>query len=122
MGKRIDGMHLIDSKFQLINLFDEMSIKKTSSKSISIHTNIGTLIEGEKNIVFNAIKSLSDHIGKEIHCEIEIIKNITLGGGLGGDSTNADAALGGGHFLFKLGRSAQALMPLGEKLGTDVRV
>ena len=79
MGKRIDGMHEIDSKFQLINLFDEMSIKKTSSKSISIHTNIGTLIEGEKNIVFNAIKSLSDHIRKEINCEIEITKNIPLG-------------------------------------------
>ena len=120
MGKRIDGMHVIDSKFQLINLFDEMSIKKTSSKSISVHTNIGTLIEGEKNIVFNAIKSLSDHIGKEIHCEIEIIKNIPLGGGLGGGSSNAAAALIGTNFLFKLGLSAQELMQLGEKLGADV--
>ena len=120
MGKRIDGMHEIDSKFQLINLFDEMSIKKTSSKSTSIHTNIGTLIEGEKNIVFNAIKSLSDHIRKEINCEIEITKNIPLGGGLGGGSSNAAAALVGANFLFKLGLSAQELMQLGEKLGADV--
>ena len=36
LGKRIDGMHEIKTRFQLINLFDEMVIKKTASKSISV--------------------------------------------------------------------------------------
>ena len=120
LGKRTDGMHEIKTQFQLINLFDRLLIKKTSSKSISVKTNLGSSIEDKNNIVFSAIKLLSDHVGKDIHCEVEIIKNIPLGGGLGGGSSNAAAALIGTNFLFKLGLSAQELMQLGEKLGADV--
>ena len=120
LGKRTDGMHEIKTQFQLINLFDRLLIKKTSSKSISVKTNLGSSIEDKNNIVFSAIKLLSDHVDKDIHCEVEIIKNIPLGGGLGGGSSNAAAALIGTNFLFKLGLSAQELMQLGEKLGADV--
>ena len=120
LSKRTDGMHEIKTQFQLINLFDEMLIKKTSSKSISVKTNLGTSIDGEENIVFDAVRSLSNYIGKEIHCDIEIVKNIPLGGGLGGGSSNAAAALIGINFLFKLGLSFSELMKLGKKLGADV--
>ena len=120
LSKRTDGMHEIKTQFQLINLFDEMLIKKTSSKSISVKTNLGTSIDGEENIVFDAVRSLSNYIGKEIHCDIEIAKNIPLGGGLGGGSSNAAAALIGINFLFKLGLSFSELMKLGKKLGADV--
>jgi len=120
VGKRIDGMHEIKTRFQLINLFDEMVIRRTSNKFVSVKTNLVPPIEDSNNIVFSAIKLLSDHIGKEIHCEVEIIKNIPLGGGLGGGSSNAAAALIGTNFLFKLGLSTEELMKLGEKLGADV--
>jgi len=120
LGKRIDGMHEIKTRFQLINLSDEVLIKKTLSKSISVKTNLAPSIENKKNIVFSAIKLLSDYIGKEIHCEVDIVKNIPLGGGLGGGSSNAATALIGINFLFKLGLTSKELMQLGEKLGADV--
>jgi 4-diphosphocytidyl-2-C-methyl-D-erythritol kinase len=120
LGKRIDGMHEIKTRFQLINLSDEVLIKKTLSKSISVKTNLAPSIEGKKNIVFSAIKLLSDHIGKEIHCEVDIVKNIPLGGGLGGGSSNAATVLIGINFLFELGLTSKELMQLGEKLGADV--
>ena len=120
LGKRIDGMHEIQTRFQLINLSDEVLIKKTLSKSISVKTNLAPSIENKKNIVFSAIKLLSDHIGKEIHCEVDIVKNIPLGGGLGGGSSNAATALIGINFLFELGLTSKELMKLGEKLGADV--
>ena len=120
LGKRIDGMHEIKTRFQLINLSDEVMIKKTLSKSISVKTNLAPSIENKKNIVFSAIKLLSDYIGKEIHCEVDIVKNIPLGGGLGGGSSNAATALIGINFLFKLGLTSKELMQLGEKLGADV--
>ena len=120
LGKRVDGMHEINTRFQLINLFDEMMIKRTSNQSISVKANLGPSIEDSNNLVFTAIKLLSDHIGKKINCEVEIIKNIPLGGGLGGGSSNAAAALIGINFLFKLGLSAEELMQLGKKLGADV--
>ena len=120
LKKRIDGMHEIKTRFQLINLSDEVLIKKTLSKSISVKTNLAPSIENKKNIVFSAIKLLSDHIGKEIHCEVDIVKNIPLGGGLGGGSSNAATALIGINFLFELGLTSKELMKLGEKLGADV--
>ena len=120
LRKRIDGMHEIKTRFQLINLSDEVLIKKTSSKSISVKTNLAPSIENKKNIVFSAIKLLSDHIGKEIHCEVDIVKNIPLGGGLGGGSSNAATTLIGINFLFELGLTSKELMKLGEKLGADV--
>ena len=120
LRKRIDGMHEIKTRFQLINLSDEVLIKKTSSKSISVKTNLAPSIENKKNIVFSAIKLLSDYIGKEIHCEVDIVKNIPLGGGLGGGSSNAATALIGINFLFELGLTSKELMQLGEKLGADV--
>jgi 4-diphosphocytidyl-2-C-methyl-D-erythritol kinase len=120
LGKRIDGMHEIKTRFQLINLSDEVLIKKTLRKSISVKTNLTPSIESKKNIVFSAIKLMSDHIGKEIHCEVDIVKNIPLGGGLGGGSSNAATALIGINFLFELGLTSKELMQLGEKLGADV--
>ena len=120
LGKRIDGMHEIQTRFQLINLSDELMIKKTLSKSISVKTNLTPSIENKKNIVFSAIKLLSDYIGKEIHCEVDIVKNIPLGGGLGGGSSNAATALIGINYLFELGLTSKELMQLGEKLGADV--
>ncbi len=122
LSKRVDGMHEIKTHFQLINLFDELLIKKTSSKSISVKTNITAPIDGKNNIVFNAIIALSDHVGKEIFCDVEIKKNIPLGGGLGGGSSNAAAALIGVNSLFKLGLSSLELMKLGKELGADVSI
>ena len=120
VSKKINGMHEINTQFQLIDLFDEMIIKKTSSKYLSVQTNIGPTINGRKNIVYKAVKELSDYIGEEIHCDISIKKNIPLGGGLGGGSSNAAGALIGINFLFDLGLSSGVLRRIGKKLGADV--
>ena len=83
LRKKIDGMHEINSQFQLINLFDEMKIEKTTSKFINVSTNIDASINGEKNIVYQAISELSNYIGRQVYCNISIKKNIPLGGANG---------------------------------------
>ena len=120
LRKKIDGMHEINSHFQLINLFDEMKIEKTASKLINVSTNIGSSLDGEKNIVYRAISELSNYIGRKIYCNISIKKNIPLGGGLGGGSSNAAGALIGVNVLFKLGLSSNDLITIGKKVGADV--
>jgi len=120
LKKRIDGMHDINTRFQLIDLFDEMQIQKTKNKTVLVKTNIGPSIDGENNLVYKAIKVLSDYLGREIYCDVHIKKNIPMGGGLGGGSSNAAAALIGINFLFQLGISPQNLTKIGRKLGADV--
>ena len=120
LKKKNNGMHEIDSQFQLINLFDEMKIEKTNSRLLDVSTNIGSSINGEKNIVYQAINELSNYIGRQIFCNITIKKNIPLGGGLGGGSSNAAGALIGVNVLFKLGLSSKDLIKIGKKVGADV--
>ena len=73
LGKRIDGMHEINTQFQLINLFDDMLIVKTSNKNINVKTNTSLSIDGKKNIVFKAIEALSEYTGKEISCDVNLV-------------------------------------------------
>ena len=120
LRKKIDGMHEINSQFQLVNLFDEMKIEKTASKFINVSTNIDSSINGEKNIVYQAISELSNYIGRQVYCDISIKKNIPLGGGLGGGSSNAAGALIGVNVLFELGLSSKDLIKIGKKVGADV--
>ena len=67
LRKKIDGMHEINSQFQLINLFDEMKIEKTSSKLINVSTNIDASINGKKNIVYQAVSELSNYVGRQVY-------------------------------------------------------
>ena len=120
LRKKIDGMHEINSQFQLINLFDEMKIEKTSSKLIDVSTNIDASINGKKNIVYQAVSELSNYVGRQVYCNISIKKNIPLGGGLGGGSSNAAGALIGLNVLFELGLSSKDLIKIGKKIGADV--
>ena len=120
LKKKINGMHEIESQFQLINLFDEMKIEKTDCKLLNVSTNIGSSLNGKKNIVYQAINELSNYIGRQIFCNITINKNIPLGGGLGGGSSNAAGALIGVNKLFELGLSSKDLIKIGKKLGADV--
>ncbi len=120
LKKKNNGMHEIDSQFQLINLFDEMEIEKTNSSLMTVSTNIGSLINDEKNIVYQAINELSNYIGRKIFCNITIKKNIPLGGGLGGGSSNAAGALIGVNALFELGLSSKDLTKIGKEVGADV--
>ena len=120
LGKRNDGMHEIKTHFQLINLFDEMQINKSKALCNSIRTNASIDIENDKNLVYQAIKALSKYVQQDIYCEVTIKKNIPIGGGLGGGSSNAAAALIGINHLYSLNLSISELMKIGLKLGADV--
>ena len=120
LGKRNDGMHEIKTHFQLINLFDEMQINKSKALCNSIRTNASIDIEDDNNLVYQAIKALSKYVQQDIYCEVTIKKNIPIGGGLGGGSSNAAAALIGINHLYSLNLSISELMKIGLELGADV--
>ena len=118
--KRSDGFHNIESRFQLINLFDEITIKKTNNKNISIKSNIRNKSFLNKNIILDAFFKLQETVGKDLGCEITLIKNIPMGAGLGGGSSNAASTLVGLNNLFKLNLSRTKLTQLGAEIGADV--
>ena len=118
--KRSDGFHNIESRFQLINLFDEITFKKTGNKNISLKSNIRNKSFLNKNIILDAFFMLKEAVGEDLGCEITVIKNIPMGAGLGGGSSNAASALVGLNNLFKLNLSRIKLTQLGAELGADI--
>jgi 4-diphosphocytidyl-2-C-methyl-D-erythritol kinase len=120
LNKKDNGMHEIKSHFQLIDLCDEMCIEKSEVRQSSINTNASINIENKKNLVYKAIEVISDHVKQDIFCDITIKKNIPIGGGLGGGSSNAAAALIGINYLYSLKLDVAELMAIGLKLGADV--
>ena len=120
LEKKKNGMHEIKSHFQLIDLCDVMHIEKSNAQQSSIRTNASIDIDSKKNLVYQAIEALSEHVSQELHCNIIIEKNIPIGGGLGGGSSDAAAALIGINKIFSLQLNVAELMKIGLKLGADV--
>ena len=118
--KRVDGFHNIESRFQLINLFDEINIQKTNNKDISLRSNVKDKSFLNKNIILDACYKLQEAVGKDLGCEITVMKNIPMGAGLGGGSSNAASTLVCLNNLFKLNLSRIKLSQLGAELGADI--
>ena len=70
-----------------------------------------------KNIIQDAFFKLQEAVDENLGCEVTVIKNIPMGAGLGGGSSNAASTLVGLNDLFKLNLSRTELTQLGAKLG-----
>jgi len=83
LRKREDGYHEIDSLFQTISLFDRMTVKITRGDGgLKLESNV----EIENNII-ERIWRLVNITDYDAHVLLE--KNIPIGAGLGGGSSNA---------------------------------
>jgi 4-diphosphocytidyl-2-C-methyl-D-erythritol kinase len=75
---------------------------------------------GEKNLAYQAALLLLRRAGITKGIEIEIRKNIPLGAGLGGGSSDAASVLKGLNKLWNLNFSKEELLNLGREIGSDV--
>lgn len=119
LNKRDDGYHNIESIFCLINICDEIKITKRNDKKIIIHSKTKE-IKLQDNIIFKAVKLLQSMYSKCLGVNIYLKKNIPLGAGLGGGSSDAATTLMALNFLYKLNISKNELIKIGNKLGSDV--
>ena len=123
VNKRDDGFHNIETFFQFVSLFDEISFNSISKSSINFSTNNNDLSKKE-NLCIDAADLLRHYVnGKnDLGVSINLKKNIPIGGGLGGGSSNAATVLLGLNKLWGCSLKKNELMNLGRKLGSDVPV
>lgn len=117
IGQRADGYHLLQTVFQLLDYYDELTFTLRDDQQINLTCNINE-INNENNLVLRAAHLLKQQQGVDIHLH----KNIPMGGGLGGGSSNAATTLIALNHLWQLQLSTQELLALGLKLGADVPV
>lgn len=120
VDKRDDGYHELDTIFCEIGLCDYITVEKTASKNIALKCSDETLSCGEDNLAYKAAKLLMDEFSQEGGLSIYIEKNIPMGAGLGGGSSDAAAVLKALNSIYSLKLSDEELRKRAVTLGADV--
>ncbi|OTG68333.1 4-(cytidine 5'-diphospho)-2-C-methyl-D-erythritol kinase [Acinetobacter sp. ANC 4470] len=119
-GRRDDGYHELQTIFQLIDLSDWLEFTQTDNLQISI--NGLNSVDLEQNLIYKAIQILKPYAQKITGLSICVEKNIPMGAGLGGGSSNAATTLIVVNQLWQCGLTMEQLAELGVKLGADVPI
>lgn len=119
IGRRTDGYHELESIFCLVGLYDVVHIGLRRDKEIVLHTPIeGVAVEHD--LVVRAAKLLRPYRPDAPGVDIWVEKNIPMGGGLGGGSSDAATVLLALNRLWQCGLNRPQLIDLGLRLGADV--
>lgn len=119
-GRRSDGYHELQTLFQFIDLADELEIHATVGGEIRL---LGDScdVSPEENLIVRAARILQQH-APDKGATITLHKNLPMGGGIGGGSSDAATTLLVLNHLWELHLSLDELAELGRQLGADVPV
>lgn len=120
-GRRADGYHLLQTLFQFLDYSDDIALTLRNDGVVSRSaSNVG--IPEKDDLVVRAAKLLQIEAACQLGVEIKVHKNLPMGGGLGGGSSDAATTLLGLNLLWGCGLSEAQLALLGLRLGADVPV
>src|SRR6267142_793098 len=90
-SRRADGYHILSTVFQTISLADELTLRP--SATVRLTCSNPALPTDERNLVFRAARELQKRLGEPKGVHIHLQKNVPMGAGLGGGSSDAGAVL-----------------------------
>ena len=124
LSKRADGYHEVSSILQMLELSEEVELKKFSGISLKLDaTKIPggeTVPHDEKNLAWRAAVEVQKFCGKNLGVAIELVKKIPAAAGLGGGSADAAAVIRGMNRLYELNLTDEELCKIGAVIGSDV--
>lgn len=116
--KRQDGFHNIETIFYPVDLFDELTFND-ANEFVFESDNMNLNSESD-NLVIKAKNLLELKTGRKLNVNIYLKKNIPIGAGLGGGSSDAACALLALNKIFRLNLDSLKLHQLAIELGSDV--
>ena len=121
IGRRADGYHLLQTIFQFIELADSIHFEINSSGKLKLETSYSD-ITPEDDLVLRAAKILQEKTGCKSGANITVEKNLPIGGGLGGGSSDAATTLVALNKLWKCELNEDQLARIGVELGADIPI
>jgi len=120
VGKRQDGYHNIVSIVDVISLNDVLHIEEISEDLVEVEDERHLLPSGPANTMYRAAMLLKEtyHIRRGARLFIE--KNIPIGAGLGGPSSNAATVLKALVKIWNVPAGTREIFELGSRIGADV--
>ena len=120
-GRRDDGYHLLQTVFQFLDYSDELCFDVNDSGEITrLSDNAG--IAEDDDLVVRAARLLQKEAGITQGVCIDLRKQLPMGGGVGGGSSDAATTLVALNFLWNTKQSLEQLAHMGMQLGADVPV
>ena len=118
IGRRDDGFHNLQTIFQLLDYGDELRF----------HVRDDGLVRREpladglpiEDLSVRAARCLQEATGTEAGVDIEVVKKVPVGSGLGGGSSDAATTLLALNRLWRLELDTKTLNKLGLSIGADV--
>ncbi|VAX14672.1 4-diphosphocytidyl-2-C-methyl-D-erythritol kinase [hydrothermal vent metagenome] len=120
-SRRDDGFHNLQTVFQFLDVADSLRFSVRADGVIRRDYAFPGVSE-DADLVLRAASLLQHYSGVGLGADIELKKNLPLGGGLGGGSSDAATTLVALNMLWNTGLSLGALADLGLQLGADVPV
>lgn len=121
VGQRRDGYHLLQTVFQFVDLCDWLAFHPTDDGEVRLLKTIHGVAEAD-DLTVRAAQLLKTETGCNQGVCIEVEKNLPMGGGLGGGSSDAATTLVVLNELWGLQLPKEKLLTMGLMLGADVPV
>lgn len=118
LGRRDDGMHLLQSAFMLIDWCDTLHFERRDGGALD-REDLGAALPAD-DLVLRAARLLQEASGTSWGAHIAIDKQVPAQAGMGGGSSDAATTLLALNRLWDLGWSVARLSALGVRLGADV--
>jgi 4-diphosphocytidyl-2-C-methyl-D-erythritol kinase len=125
-NRRLDGFHNLESVFLAVNFGDFLHFqpikRKKTTEIIMKYENTGKngLISASNNIILVTDSMFRDKTGYDQGLKITVNKQIPIGGGLGGGSSNAAATLLALNKIAGFPLNRNDLLGIGASIGSDV--
>lgn len=120
LGRRPDGYHELHTLFQMVSLCDWLTFEVTHEPDVLLTCNQPDLATDETNLVVRAAKALHGAATEPHGVRIYLEKQIPMGAGLGGGSSNAAVTLLALQKIWNTSLTKAELQSIAEKLGADV--
>ena len=120
IGKREDGFHELAMIMQNIDLADYLEFEINQEGSINLKSDCNHLSLASDNLIVKSAYLIKEISNIDLGANIFLKKNIPIGAGLAGGSSNAAATLIGLNKLWNLNLDNNTLLKLSSSLGSDV--
>lgn len=120
-NKRADGFHDMVMVMQSVSLADDVCVTLNDTGIVRAKTSFSYIPGDERNLAVKAAKRYLSEIDDSEHgAIIEIKKNIPVGAGMGGGSSDAAAVLRAMNKLFNRALTPEKLVEISGDVGSDV--
>lgn len=119
ISKRKDGFHNIFSYIFPVPLYDEVIFEEIEREKFEVET-LKADIKKVENLAYKAGIVLKEYAKNKKGIKIKIIKNIPIGSGLGGGSSNCALVLNFLNKYWECNLNKRQLLKISSKLGSDV--